>query len=107
MSASQSPSPPGAASTAVWGLYTLIPWLARRRSVCCCVFASVRDFNPRKMMGWYATMMDEFSAMASSATALVRSIVRRTVFDWRRDATKGASSSRPVLSHELSASAFG
>jgi hypothetical protein len=59
------------------------------------------------MMGWYATTIDELSAMASSATALVRSIVSSTVLDWRREGTKGASSSRPVLSHELSARAFG
>lgn len=35
MSASQSPSPPGAASIAVCGLYTLMPSPASRRSDCC------------------------------------------------------------------------
>jgi hypothetical protein len=59
------------------------------------------------MMGWYATMIEDFRAMASSATALVRSIVRRTVLFCRREGSNGASSSSPVLSHELSASAFG
>jgi hypothetical protein len=58
-------------------------------------------------MGWYATMMEELCAMASSATAFVRSIVRRTVFDCWREGTKGASRRRPVLSHELSARACG
>jgi hypothetical protein len=58
-------------------------------------------------MGWYAITIELFRAMASSATAFVRSIVRRTVFDWRRDVIKGASRSRPVLSQELSARACG
>lgn len=107
MSASQSPRPPGAASTAVCGLYTLMPWLVSRSNVCCCEFASVRDLRPRKMMGWYATIMEVLSAIASSATAFVRSIVRRRMFDWRREGTKGASRRRPVLSQELSARAGG
>jgi hypothetical protein len=51
--------------------------------------------------------IEELSAIASSATAFVRSIVRRTVFDWGRDGSNGASSSSPVLSHELSASSRG
>ena len=51
--------------------------------------------------------MEELRAIASSATAFVRSIVRRTVFDWRRDGSNGASSSSPVLSQELSASSRG
>lgn len=59
------------------------------------------------MMGWYAITIEELRAIASSATAFVRSIVRSTVFDWRCDATKGASRSRPVLSQELSARACG
>jgi hypothetical protein len=71
------------------------------------VSASVSDFKPLKMIGWYAITIEDWSAIASSATAFVRSIVRRTVFDWRRDATNGASRSKPVLSQELSASALG
>lgn len=50
-SQSQSPIPPGVASTAVCGEYTLMPSEASRRSVCCCVSLRVRDFSPRKMMG--------------------------------------------------------
>jgi hypothetical protein len=52
-------------------------------------------------------MMEESRAMASSATAFVRSMVRRTVFDRRFEGMKGASSKRPVLSQELSARALG
>jgi hypothetical protein len=50
-STSQSLRPPGAASTAVWGLYTLIPSCARRKRVFCCVLSNVIDFNARNMMG--------------------------------------------------------
>ena len=46
-------------------------------------------------------------SMASSATALVRSIVRRTELRFRRVARKGASRRRPVLSKDLSANASG
>ena len=84
-----------------------MPWLARRSNDCCCVSARVKDFKPRNMIGWYAMTMEELNAIASSATALVRSMVRRAVFDWRRDGSNGASSSSPVLSQELSASSFG
>lgn len=45
--------------------------------------------------------------MASSATALVRSMVRRTLCERRFWGLKGASSKRPVLSQELSARALG
>jgi hypothetical protein len=107
MSASQSLIPPGAESKAVCGLYTLMPWLASRSNDCCCEFARVKAFKPRNIMGWYAMTIEELSAIASSATAFVRSMVRRAVFDWRRDGTNGASSSKPVLSHELSASSCG
>lgn len=69
MSASQSPRPPGAASTAVCGLYTysfsisnrmvmfwkacytLIPSSASRSRDCCWVSASVRALNPLNMIG--------------------------------------------------------
>lgn len=45
--------------------------------------------------------------MASSATARVRSIASRTEFRGRFPAKKGASSSNPVLSNDLSASCSG
>lgn len=115
MSASQSPRPPGAASTAVCGLYTyifsisnrlllfgkacctLIPSSASRSRDCCWVSASVRALNPLNMIGsvsvravvfknncqWsirYETTTQSFRSIASSATAFVRSMVRRTEF---------------------------
>lgn len=52
-------------------------------------------------------MIEDLSAMASSATARVRSMVRRMVFDCRREGTKGGSRRTPVLSQELSARALG
>lgn len=58
MSASQSPSPPGAQSMAVCGLYTLIPSAARRSRVFCCESARVRFLSPLKMMG---SMLDVVS----------------------------------------------
>ena len=59
------------------------------------------------MMGWYATTTEHLLASASSATALVRSMVSRTEFDCLREGSKGASRSKPVLSKDLSASASG
>lgn len=51
--------------------------------------------------------MECLFSMASSATALVRSMVRRTEFRLRRSGRKGASKRRPVLSKDLSARASG
>lgn len=109
MSASQSPRPPGAASTAVWGLYTLIPSKARRSRDCCWVSARVRALKPLKMMGSeskgqaahgagegerirYETTTQSLRSIASSATALVRSMVSRMEFICRRIGSNGASS---------------
>lgn len=41
----------------------------------------------------YATTMESFRSIASSTTALVRSTVRSAEFIWRRNGSKGASSS--------------
>lgn len=51
ISQSQSAIPPGTASTAVCGEYTLIPSWARRRRDFCCGSWRVRDLRPRKIMG--------------------------------------------------------
>lgn len=102
------------------GMRTLMPSAANRRRLCCCVSFNVRLLRPLKMIGStlhgfirgfrvsesaigdvrYATTIESRRAIASSATALVRSIVSRTEFFCRRVASKGASSS---TAHVLSA----
>ena len=102
---------------------TLIPSSASRSRDCCCVSASVRALKPLNMMGsydlvselpfrkkksWipkgasvrYETTTQSFRSMASSATAFVRSMVRRTEFICRRMGSNGASKSTVSL-HQL------
>lgn len=87
-----------------------MPSSASRRRDCCWESANVKLFSPLKIIGSgelqlieaisqacvcirYATTTQSLRSMASSATPLVRSIVRRTEFICRRIGSKGASSS--------------
>lgn len=95
---------------------TLMPSAASLSKLCCCVSFNVKLLRPLKMMGstlhllsdflvrafqWenharYATTIESFRSMASSATAFVRSTVRSTEFICRRTGCIGASRSTAI-----------